>query len=80
MHSYEEAFAKIQQATGIKDIDELVTTFIEAKDQNFALLKYVNELNAEDEKLEEQINELRAEIEKYNGAQGSRSTTSARRS
>jgi chromosome segregation ATPase len=68
VHSYEEAFAKIQQATGIKDIDELVTTFIEAEDQNFALFNYVNELNAEVEKLEEQINEIKVEIEKYKGA------------
>merc|ERR1712070_474168 len=55
VQSYEEAFAKIQAATGISDIDELVTTFINAEDQNFALFNYVNELNSECEKLEEQI-------------------------
>lgn len=54
VQSYEEAFAKIQAATGISDIDELVTTFINAEDQNFALFNYVNELNSECEKLEEQ--------------------------
>jgi hypothetical protein len=31
VQSYGEAFAKIQQATGITDIDELVTTFINAE-------------------------------------------------
>jgi len=67
VQSYEEAFAKIQQATGISDIDELVTTFINAEDQNFALFNYVNELNGECEKLEEQIAEIKAEIEKYKG-------------
>ena len=67
VQSYEEAFAKIQAATGISDIDELVTTFINAEDQNFALFNYVNELNAECEKLEEQIADIKAEIEKYKG-------------
>jgi len=67
VQSYEEAFAKIQAATGISDIDELVTTFINAEDQNFALFNYVNELNGECEKLEEQISEIRSEIEKYKG-------------
>eukprot|EP00965_Chrysotila_dentata_P004421 143325-Pleurochrysis_carterae.AAC.3 len=67
VQSYEEAFAKIQAATGISDIDELVTTFINAEDQNFALFNYVNELNTECEKLEEQISELKSEIDKYKG-------------
>jgi len=67
VQSYEEAFAKIQAATGISDIDELVTTFINAEDQNFALFNYVNELNGECEKLEEQIADIRQEIEKYKG-------------
>jgi len=67
VQSYEEAFAKIQAATGISDIDELVTTFINAEDQNFALFNYVNELNGECEKLEEQIADIKAEIEKYKG-------------
>jgi hypothetical protein len=42
-------------ATGITDIDELVTTFIAAEDQNFSLFNFVNELNQEQEKLEEQM-------------------------
>ena len=67
MQSYGEAFAKIQQATGITDIDELVTTFINAEDENFRLFNYVNELNQEIEKLEEQISDIKNEIEKYKG-------------
>mmetsp|Transcript_29376 Transcript_29376/g.46099 ORF Transcript_29376/g.46099 Transcript_29376/m.46099 type:complete len:561 (-) Transcript_29376:97-1779(-) len=67
VQSYEEAFAKIQASTGISDIDELVATFIEAEDKNFSLFNYVNELNNEVEKLEEQIAETRKEIEKYRG-------------
>mmetsp|Transcript_2618 Transcript_2618/g.5837 ORF Transcript_2618/g.5837 Transcript_2618/m.5837 type:complete len:553 (+) Transcript_2618:152-1810(+) len=70
VQSYEEAFAKIQESTGISDIDELVTTFIEAEDKNFSLFNYVNELNNEVEKLEEQIAEIKGEIEKYKGQGG----------
>jgi hypothetical protein len=68
VESYEEAFQKIQQATGITDIDDLVTTFIAAEDQNFSLFNFVNELNQEQEKLEEQMTELNGEIEKFKGA------------
>jgi len=67
VQSYEEAFAKIQAATGITDIDELVTTFINAEDENFRLFNYVNELNQEIEKLEDQITDIKNEIEKYKG-------------
>ncbi|GAQ83044.1 hypothetical protein KFL_001330270 [Klebsormidium nitens] len=67
VQSYEEAFEKIHQATGIQDIDELVTMFISAEDKNFSLFNYVNELNQELEKLEEQLADTRLEIEKYKG-------------
>ena len=67
VENYGEAFQKIQQATGISDINELVNAFIDAEDQNFSLYNYVNELNAEIEKLEEQIKETKADIEKYKG-------------
>mmetsp|Transcript_17782 Transcript_17782/g.29907 ORF Transcript_17782/g.29907 Transcript_17782/m.29907 type:complete len:550 (-) Transcript_17782:278-1927(-) len=63
VQSYGEAFAKIQQATGITDIDELVDKFMNAEDENFRLFKYVDELNQEIAKFEEQINELCSEIE-----------------
>jgi len=71
VQNYQDAFAKIQAATGITDIDELVTTFINAEDQNFSLFNYVNELNQEMEKLEEQIQEINLEAERYKGQAGS---------
>ena len=70
VQSFEEAFHQIKAATGIDNIDELVQTFIDAEDQNFSLFNYVNELNNEVEKLEEQIAEIKAEIEKYKGQGG----------
>jgi len=74
VQSYEEAFAKIQQATAISDIDQLVQTFINAEDHNFSLFNHVNDLSNEIEKLEESIAETKAEIEKYKG-QGSTKDT-----
>ena len=65
---YEEAFKQIKKATGMTDIDDLVTAFIAAEDQNFSLFNFVNELNKEQEKLEEQAAELRAEIARYQGS------------
>jgi len=67
VQSYEEAFAKIQAATGISDIEQLVKQFIENEDQNFKMFNYLNELNGEIEKGEEAIAELKVETEKYRG-------------
>jgi hypothetical protein len=64
---YEEAFKKIQNATGIKDIETLVEQFIEAEDNNFALYSHVNRLSAESERLEQAMADVRGEIEKYRG-------------
>eukprot|EP00042_Codosiga_hollandica_P044626 m.444391 g.444391 ORF g.444391 m.444391 type:complete len:632 (+) comp56834_c0_seq2:2057-3952(+) len=65
IQSYEEAFEKIKQATGIQNIDRLVNRFIEVEDQNFSLFNYVNELNNEIEMLQEKIAETKADIEKF---------------
>lgn len=65
VQQYGEAFEKIQTATGIQDIDELVTNFVDAEDKNFSLFNYINEMNQEIEKLEEHIEEIRGEIETY---------------
>lgn len=67
VQSYGEAFQSITDATGISDVDELVTVFVEAEDENFRLFSYVNQLNQEIEKLDEQIADIRAEIERYKG-------------
>jgi len=66
--TYEEAFSKIQAATGICDIDELVQNFINAEDQNFTLFKYNNELSADIEKLEQQIAEFKEEFIQLSGS------------
>mmetsp|Transcript_69754 Transcript_69754/g.175671 ORF Transcript_69754/g.175671 Transcript_69754/m.175671 type:complete len:541 (-) Transcript_69754:303-1925(-) len=65
--SYEEAFAQIQTATGICDLEELVQNFISAEDQNFTLFKYNNELSVDIEKLETQISDYREEYVQLSG-------------
>lgn len=50
----EDAFAQIKQQTGISSIEEIVTTFIKADEQNYSLYNYVNQLNSEIDLIEEQ--------------------------
>mmetsp|Transcript_73304 Transcript_73304/g.177306 ORF Transcript_73304/g.177306 Transcript_73304/m.177306 type:complete len:548 (+) Transcript_73304:193-1836(+) len=76
--SYEEAFAKIQMATGITDIDSLVDKFIEAEDKNYSLFNYVNQLATEIEKLEGAVSDVHSEIERYKG-QGAQSDNQRKR-
>jgi len=66
--TFEEAFSKIQAATGICDIDELVQNFINAEDQNFTLFKYNNELSADIEKIEQQIVDYKDEYVALSGS------------
>merc|ERR1719331_1732338 len=66
--SYEEAFSKIQAATGICDIDDLVQNFINAEDQNYTLFKYNNELSADIEKIEQQITDYKEEYVSLSGS------------
>ena len=74
--SYEEAFDKIQQATKISDIDELVNTFIDAEETNFKLFNKVNSLSNEIERLEESIQNIQSEIERLRGNKSSTSDQS----
>ena len=61
--SYEEAFAKIEEATGIKDVDKLVDTFITGEDKNFKLYTFVNGQSDDIENLETQIGQIQGEID-----------------
>ena len=64
---YEEALNKIQEATGVYDINDIVTRFLEAEEQNFSLFNYVNDINSEIERLEHSITDMRNQIEKFRG-------------
>ena len=61
----EQAFEQIKEKSGISNIDEIVTTFIKAEEQNYSLFNYVNMLNQETDALEDNNKWLDQEIEKY---------------
>lgn len=73
--NHEEAFARIQSATGICDIDELVQTFVNGEDQNFGLFKYNNLLSADIEKLEQQITDYNEEYVLLSGTSNRKEDT-----
>merc|ERR1712232_431426 len=75
VHSLEEAFAKIQAATGICDIDELVQTFISGEDQNFGLFKFNNLLRVDIEELEQEISDLKEEYITLSGTSNRKEDT-----
>jgi chromosome segregation ATPase len=70
VQTYEEAFAKIQKETGISSIDEMVTAFITAEEENFSLFNMINELNREMEALEVENGDIKIQIEKLKDSQG----------
>lgn len=75
---YEEVFAQVQEVTGLTDIEEMVTKFLEAEERNFSLFNYVNDLNTEIDELESFIGENKNEIEK-NKDQGSNADSRQKR-
>ena len=60
----EDAFEKIKDATGISSIDEIVTSFIKAEEQNYSLYNYVNMLGTETDLLEESNKEIKEQIDR----------------
>jgi hypothetical protein len=74
IHSYEEMLLKIQADTGLTDVNNIVSKFLETEEQNFSLFNYVNDINSEIERLEHSIADMRNQIEKYRG-QGMSSDT-----
>ena len=67
VNSYAAAFATIAEFTGESDVEKLVEQFVDAEEENFRLFSYVNQLNSDIEKLEEQIAELTREIARHRG-------------
>eukprot|EP00238_Polyblepharides_amylifera_P006699 CAMPEP_0196594476 /NCGR_PEP_ID=MMETSP1081-20130531/78490_1 /TAXON_ID=36882 /ORGANISM="Pyramimonas amylifera, Strain CCMP720" /LENGTH=463 /DNA_ID=CAMNT_0041918757 /DNA_START=9 /DNA_END=1400 /DNA_ORIENTATION=+ len=65
--NYDEVFAKIQAATGISEMDELVLSFTKAEDQNYSLFNFANDLNQDIERLEELVSSLQEEEKRLSG-------------
>lgn len=62
----------------MQEIDELIERFKAADDRNYTLLAYVNELNQEVAKLEEQVRAIEREMESAQAAALSRAGARAR--
>lgn len=58
----EDAFEQIKEASGISNIEEIVTTFVKAEEQNHSLYNYVNMLNTETDVLEESNRDIKDQI------------------
>ena len=61
----EQAFQQIKESCGIQEVDEIVTTFIKAEEQNYSLFNFVNLLTQEIDALEDNNKYLDDEIAKY---------------
>lgn len=61
--SYEEVFSKIEEATGISDMEVLVQNFIRAEEKNFTMFRFVNDQSQDIENLENKIGDIQGEIE-----------------
>lgn len=61
----EDAFEQIKESTGIASVDEIVTTFIKAEEQNISLFNYVNMLNSEIDMIEEQNTSINEELKRH---------------
>lgn len=60
----EDAFEQIKEASGISNIEEIVTTFVKAEEQNHSLYNYVNMLNTETDVLEESNRDIKEQIQR----------------
>jgi coiled-coil domain-containing protein 63/114 len=58
----EHAFSQIEKATGISSVEEIVTTFIKAEEQNYSLFNYVNMLNSDIDTIETSNGQIREQI------------------
>jgi len=58
----EHAFAQIEKATGVSSVEEIVTTFIKAEEQNYSLFNYVNMLNSDIDTIETSNGQIREQI------------------
>lgn len=61
----EHAFSQIEKATGISSVEEIVTTFIKAEEQNYSLFNYVNMLNSDIDTIETSNSHIADQIQHH---------------
>lgn len=65
VEQYETAFKQIKEASGKQNLDELVDMFVKWETKIFSRFSFINDMIAENDKLDEEINSVEKEIEKY---------------
>ena len=60
-----DAFEQIKDNTGISSIEEIVTTFIKAEEQNHSLRNYINVIESEIDTIDEQNRNIENEIRRH---------------
>eukprot|EP01017_Pseudomicrothorax_dubius_P045868 TRINITY_DN8001_c0_g1_i3.p1 TRINITY_DN8001_c0_g1~~TRINITY_DN8001_c0_g1_i3.p1 ORF type:complete len:516 (+),score=147.52 TRINITY_DN8001_c0_g1_i3:130-1677(+) len=63
MKIIDEAFTQIKDNTGITDVEEIMTIFIKAEEQNISLMNYASMLSQDIDTMEEHDRDLKREIE-----------------
>lgn len=71
MASYQAAFERLRQLTGITDIQKLVDSFIDVEDRNFALFRYIQNVNRETKSVRVEADAIQRECADLREAQGS---------
>jgi len=62
LNEYKKAFDDVRKITGATEPDELILQFVKMEDKNFALFNYVNEVNNQLQKTDDEIKLLEREI------------------
>jgi len=62
---FEEAFAKIQAATGYTRMEDFVSHFVQIEEHNFHRFKYLNSLIVDIEKISEEVAQLKKEAHTF---------------
>lgn len=65
-----EAFAKVRELSGIEDVSELVSSFIEREDANFRAFNFIQRMNQDCDRVQEELEEVQAAVKKYRETQG----------
>ena len=70
MYTFESAFSKLMDETGIKSASELVRAYVDREDENFSLYHYIQTLRQDIQSLENARDEVLDSIEKYKDEEG----------
>jgi len=63
LNEYKNAFDDVQKITGLTDSDEIIQQFVTMEDKNFALFNYINEVNNQLQKHDDQKRLLDRDID-----------------